>query len=216
MTARNAKRSISVILRKNRGLWTVYINLGKTFLWISRIWKIEPTIFLTIYLLLFARFWTESSIIKFIKSASTTYSFAPTQNFNHGVASSSFKINIHTGIWGIRIIMSKETFGSPIKYQNYLNRINLVCSHMASKTKRRRAWAPLFTQEAKIINTVFLSYNRRLISYKARNVLLLQLYNAIFPGGSLFGLISAGYLPLASRNPYPIIVYAVAILLTPS
>ena len=38
---------------------------------------------------------------------------------------------------------------------------------MASKTKRRRAWAPFFTQEAKIINTVFLSYNSRLISHKA-------------------------------------------------
>ena len=54
---------------------------------------------------------------------------------------------------------------------------------MASKTKRRSAWAPFFTQEAKIIHTVFLSYNSRLISHKAINVLLLQLYNAIYPGG---------------------------------
>ena len=85
---------------------------------------------------------------------------------------------------------------------------------MASKTKRRRAWAPFFTQEAKIINTVFLSYNRRLISHKA---IASTAQHYISPGGGgLFGLNSAGYVPLASRNPYPIIVHAVATLLTPS
>ena len=31
-------------------------------------------------------------------------------------------------------------------------------------------------------------------------------------GGGLRGLIFAGYMPLASFNPYPIIVYSVAIL----
>ena len=31
-------------------------------------------------------------------------------------------------------------------------------------------------------------------------------------GGGLLGLIFAGNLPLTSRNPYPIIVYSVAIL----
>ena len=31
-------------------------------------------------------------------------------------------------------------------------------------------------------------------------------------GGGLLGLIFAGYVPLASFNPYPIIVYYVAIL----
>ena len=31
-------------------------------------------------------------------------------------------------------------------------------------------------------------------------------------GGGVFGLIFAGYVPLASQNPYPIIVYYVAIL----
>ena len=34
-------------------------------------------------------------------------------------------------------------------------------------------------------------------------------------GGGVFGLIFAGYVPLASQNPYPIIVYYVAILWTP-
>ena len=34
-------------------------------------------------------------------------------------------------------------------------------------------------------------------------------------GGWVFGLIFAGYVPLASQNPYPIIVYYVAILWTP-
>ena len=29
-------------------------------------------------------------------------------------------------------------------------------------------------------------------------------------GGGLLGLISTGYVPLASQNPYPIIVYSVA------
>ena len=31
-------------------------------------------------------------------------------------------------------------------------------------------------------------------------------------GGGVLGLIFAGYVPLASQNPYPIIVYYVAIL----
>ena len=31
-------------------------------------------------------------------------------------------------------------------------------------------------------------------------------------GGGLLGSISAGYVPLASPNPYPIIVYSVAII----
>ena len=31
-------------------------------------------------------------------------------------------------------------------------------------------------------------------------------------GGRLLGLIFAGYVPLASQNPYPITVYSVAIL----
>ena len=31
-------------------------------------------------------------------------------------------------------------------------------------------------------------------------------------GGGVLGLIFAGYMPLASQNPYPIIVYSVAIL----
>ena len=31
-----------------------------------------------------------------------------------------------------------------------------------------------------------------------------------FPGGGLLGSIYAGYVPLASQNPYPIIVYSVA------
>ena len=34
-------------------------------------------------------------------------------------------------------------------------------------------------------------------------------------GGGVFGLIFAGYVPLASQNPNPIIVYYVAILWTP-
>ena len=34
-------------------------------------------------------------------------------------------------------------------------------------------------------------------------------------GFGVFGLIFAGYVPLASQNPYPIIVYYVAILWTP-
>ena len=32
------------------------------------------------------------------------------------------------------------------------------------------------------------------------------------PWGGLLGLIFAGYVPLASQNPYPIIVYSVAII----
>ena len=35
------------------------------------------------------------------------------------------------------------------------------------------------------------------------------------PGG-LYGLTFAGYVPLASQNPYPIVVYSVDILKTPS
>ena len=31
-------------------------------------------------------------------------------------------------------------------------------------------------------------------------------------GGGVLGLIFAGYVPLASLNPYPIIVYSVAVL----
>ena len=31
-------------------------------------------------------------------------------------------------------------------------------------------------------------------------------------GGGVLGLIFAGYMPLASQNPYPIIIYSVAIL----
>ena len=31
-------------------------------------------------------------------------------------------------------------------------------------------------------------------------------------GGGVLGLIFAGYVPLASQNPYPIIVYSMAIL----
>ena len=32
------------------------------------------------------------------------------------------------------------------------------------------------------------------------------------PGGVLLGLLFAGYVPVASQNPYPIMVYSVAIL----
>ena len=35
-------------------------------------------------------------------------------------------------------------------------------------------------------------------------------------GGGVLGLIFAGYVLLASQNPYPIIVYSVAILYTQS
>ena len=39
-----------------------------------------------------------------------------------------------------------------------------------------------------------------------------MLVGGILPGGGLLALIFAGYVPLASQNPYPIIVYSVAIL----
>ena len=41
---------------------------------------------------------------------------------------------------------------------------------------------------------------------------LYMLVGGILPGGGLLGLIFAGYVPLVSQNPYPIIVYSVAIL----
>ena len=38
----------------------------------------------------------------------------------------------------------------------------------------------------------------------------IDFYDVISPGGGLLGSIFAGYVPLASQSPYPIIVYSVA------
>ena len=41
-------------------------------------------------------------------------------------------------------------------------------------------------------------------------VLTLVIYKCSHPGTGVLGLIFAGYVPLASQNPSPIIVYSVA------
>ena len=77
-------------------------------------------------------------------------------------------------------------------------------------------WNDLFSNRTPLssvtwsLTRAYYRLNAFCLRFPVIHSVILDIYTPLGGGGGVLGLIFAGYVPLASQSPYPIIVYSVA------